>query len=911
MDPHDGLRFHVLGPVRAEHNGHPLPVGSPSQRAVLAVLLLGGRPTTTRELAAALWGDALPEGAGRTLRTCMSRLRATLGQEALRSEGGAWSIRVGPEALDATVFAAHLAAASAARAAGDLATARERLGAALALWEGTTALAGLTGPYAEQERARLDDLHATAREDLLDCAVAAGGHADTVADLRALVAEHPLRERSRALLMLALYRSGRQAEALAVFDAAPEPGPGLTGLHDRILAGDGALSAPAPGAPPGAAPDGLPPDIRDFTGREELLARIKDASVRAPVALTGPAGVGKTTLAVHAAHALRHAHPDGRLHLDLRGTGPSPLDTATALAQLLHALGVDEQAVPEGEEHRTTLYRSLLHGRRILVLLDDARDEDQLRPLLPDSPGCTALITSSAPLDEGIPVPPLTGAEALHLLETIADRPYPDAPAVLESCAGLPLTVRIAAGPAPQSAGTGDVLQAAYDALDPEQARAFRLLALADTPSLDTATAAAVLDTDARTAAELANSLAGAGLLQPLAPDRHRHHDLLKLFARRQSEHTDSPPVRDAALLRLLDHHLATAANALLHNRPDSPVPRHVRRPSVAGQPLHDRAAAAAWLRDAHPHLLATVDQVLRLDVPGGIRAATDLLTTWGQLLVGTGLHADLEPCARQALERARKDGDDISTARALRLLGAPHFGPDTYERAEAELRESLRTAGTDPLILTLASHEHGALLLAMGRPEEALPLLARAEDAFRAEGSPTHAAEALADRAGALSALGRTDEAVEAIGRATEEARTLGHVPALVHALTESGRTLLRAGRTATATDRLREALALAPPPREEALLWARLAHCRLDQHLHRDAVADAERALTLEAGVGAPYCRALSLWARGRALLALGEPRPAHGHLREAQELFARRGATEAGALRALLNEEFGNRD
>ncbi|MEU7165774.1 BTAD domain-containing putative transcriptional regulator [Streptomyces morookaense] len=908
MDSHNGLRFHLLGPVRAEHHGHPLPVGSPVQRAVLAVLLLGGRPTTTRELAAALWGDTLPEGAGRTLRTCISRLRATLGEDVLRSENGAWSLRTGPEALDATVFAAHRAAAAAAREAGDLATARERLGAALALWEGGTALAGLPGPYAEQERARLDDLHAAAREDLLDCAIAAGEHAETVADLRALVADHPLRERPRALLMLALYRSGRQAEALAVFDAAPEPGPGLTRLRDRILAGDGTLSAPAPGTPAGAAPDGLPPDIRDFTGREELLARIKDASARGPVALTGPAGVGKTALAVHAAHALRHAHPDGLLHLDLRGTDPAPVDTATALAQLLHALGVDQQAVPESEEHRTALYRSLLHGRRTLVLLDDARDAEQLRPLLPDSPGCTVLITSSTPLDEGIPVPPLTGAEALHMLETIAGRPCPDAPALVESCAGLPLTVRIAAGLVPLPAGGADVLHAAYDALDPEQARAFRLLALADAPSFDTATAAAVLDTDARAAAALTNSLAEAGLLQPVAPDRHRHHDLLKSFARLQSEHTDSPPVRDAALLRLLDHHLATAANALLHHRPDSPVPRHVRRPSVAGQPLHDKAAAAGWLRDAHPHLLATVDQVLRLDVPGGIRAATDLLTTWGQLLTGTGLHADLEPPARQALDRARKDGDDISAARALRLLGAPRLGPDTYGRAEAELRDSVRLAEPDPLTLALASHEHGAVLLAMGRPEEALPLLTRAEEAFRAEGSPTHAAEALADRAGALSALGRTDEAVEAVGRATEEARALGHVPTLVHALTESGRTLLRAGRTATATDRLREALTLPLPPREEALLWARLAHCRLDQHLNRDAVTDAERALTLEAGTGATYCRALALWARGRALLALGEPRPAQGHLREAHELLERRGAAEAGALRALLDEEFG---
>ncbi|MCC3777490.1 BTAD domain-containing putative transcriptional regulator, partial [Streptomyces sp. UNOB3_S3] len=1010
------LRFHVLGPVRADRGGQPLPLGSPQERAALAILLLrDGRSLTTSELVDALWGDDPPHRATDTLRAYVTRLRAVLEPgrpfrgraKVLVSTGGGYAVRVPPGSLDATVFEDHLAAAATARASGDPAGAYARLTAALALWEGT-ALAGLTGPYAEAERARLTELRATAREDHFECALALGRHAESVAGLRALTAEQPPREKPRALLMLALHRAGRQAEALAVFSETrrllPEgPGPELVRLRERILSGDPGLAAPAaPVAPVAPAadtrdvvepvparpsPDLLPPDPAGFTGRETLTAEVRTAltagavaagavAAGAVVVLTGPGGTGKTALAVHTAHAVRTGYPDGLLHLDLRGTGPEPVDTGAALADLLYALGVTDAALPDDVERRAALYRSLLADRRVLVVLDDAHDAARVLPLLPGAPGCAALVTTRdrdlvLPDARTVEVDAMEEKEALAMLTAAgggrvaasAVAGGDAARSVVAACERLPLALRIVgarltASPAwnpadlaarlaeerhrldtlhvdphadPHADSHADshvgeprtgalalaletVCRVAHDALDPEAARAFRLLALPDAGPLDAASAAAVLDLPETARAEaVTGELTRAGLLESPAPGRHGHHALVRLFARRQSERTDSPPVRDAALLRLLDHQLATAVTALLRLTPDSPLPRHLlHHLATAGLPLADAGAARAWTHDAHPSVLATVRQVLAQDVPEALRPAVDLLTVWAALAAGTARRQDLEPPARQALDRAREQGDDTAAARALRLLAAPRPGPDTPGRAEHDLREALRLAeeAHDPLTALLAAHELGVVLLELDRADEALPLLVRAEEGLGREGAPGAAAEALAHAARAYIALGRAEESLAAADAATERAREPGHGRALALVLLQTGRAHLRADRTSAAADRLREALAVEPEgtdPRREALVWAWLAHCRLAQLRHREAVAAADRALALEAGPGDQRVRGLALAARGRAQLALGEPRLAEGALREAYDVLARRGAPEAVEVAALLDEEF----
>ncbi|GGP73088.1 AfsR/SARP family transcriptional regulator [Streptomyces abikoensis] len=1000
---HHRLRFHVLGPVRADRDGQPLPLGSPQERATLAILLLrDGRSLTAPELVDALWGDDPPHRAMDTLRAYVTRLRAVLEPgrpfrgraKVLVSTGGGYAVRVPPGSLDATVFEEHLAAAATARANGDAAGAYARLTAALALWEGT-ALAGLTGPYAERERERLTELRATAREDHYDCALALGRHAESVAGLRALAAEQPPREKPRALLMLALHRAGRQAEALAVFSEAERllpdgPGPGLVRLRERILAGDPALAAPAvsgagpassdgwgsAGAPP--ALDLLPPEPVGFTGRETLTGEVRAALAEGDVVvLTGPGGTGKTALATHTARAVRAAYPDGLLHVDLRGTDPEPVDTGAALAGLLHALGVTDAALPDDVERRAALYRSLLADRRVLVVLDDAHDTAQARLLQPGVPGCAALVTTRSP-DLVLPgartvgVDAMEEKEALAMLTAVGGGRAADsavaggdaARSVVAACERLPLALRIAGARlttppawtpgdlaarlaeerqrlgtlhadvgAGAGAGAGAsvgvvagagavagagvvagagavVLEAAcrvaHDALEPEAARAFRLLALPDAGPLDAASAAAVLDLpDAARAEAVAGGLARAGLLESAGPGRYGHHALVRLFARRQSERLDSPPVRDAALLRLLDHQLATSVTALLRLTPDSPLPRHLlHHLATAGRPLADAGAARAWAHDAHPDVLATVRQVLAQDVPDALRPAVDLLTVWAALTAGTARRHDLESFVRQALDRARERGDDTAAARTLRLPVAP---------SPEELRSALRLAEEvhDPLTPLLAGFELGVVLLELDRADEALPLLVRAEEGLAREGAAGGAAEALAHAARAYIALGRPEESLAAAEAAVERARGVGQGRTLALVLLQTGRAHLRADRTSAAADRLREALAVEPEgtdPRREALVWAWLARCRLAQLRHREAVAAADRALALEAGPGDDHVRGLALAARGRAQLALGEPRLALGALREAHEVLTRRGAAEAAEVAALLNEEFG---
>jgi DNA-binding SARP family transcriptional activator len=445
------LRFQLLGPVRAWRGERQVDLGSPQQVAVACVLLMhGGRPVTTQQLIDALWGEEPPPRAMGALRTYISRLRAVIEPErparapaaVLVSVPDGYALRVPAEAVDVLAFERAVEAADESRAESDHTAAHKYLHDALALWDGVP-LAGVTGPYAESTRERLEQRRLYAQELRLESELALGRAAETVAELTVLVAEHPLRESLRGLLMLALYRSGRQAEALGVYtdtrrllieELGVEPGPELAALHARMLDGDLELAPPAAPADPVQVPlrpAQLPTDIADFTGRsslvEELMEALRNADVQAVAisALAGIGGVGKTTLAVHAAHLLRGEFPDGQLYADLRGAGASPADPGTVLGDFLRSLGVPAREIPDGTEARSALYRTLLADRRVLVMLDNARDPAQVRPLLPGTAGCSVVITSRARM-AGLPgvrpfdVDVLEEAEALDLFAAIA-----------------------------------------------------------------------------------------------------------------------------------------------------------------------------------------------------------------------------------------------------------------------------------------------------------------------------------------------------------------------------------------------------------------------------------------------------------------------------------------------------------
>ncbi|WP_187415172.1 AfsR/SARP family transcriptional regulator [Nonomuraea sp. PA05] len=449
------VEFRILGSVGAVHDGAAIALGGPRHRRLLAVLLLhAGQPVSVPALTDALWGERPPRSAAAMIHVRVSELRNALraaGRGVLTHDGG-YLLRLGPDELDAGRFERLAGAGAAALADGDPARARAALEAGLALWRGPALAEFADEAFARPDAIRLGELRLQAVEHRIAADLDLGRHGEVVAELRKLVTDQPLRERFWGQLMVALYRAGRQGEALQAYRAAwdhlrdqlgLEPGDTLRGLHQAILTGDPALQVggvdvgtvpqPGHGTPPKAGrpranprpvtavPAQLPADVPAFTGRADQLRRLDDlllhthddhtpddrtpddhtpdarpadATVTVAV-LSGTAGVGKTALAVHWAHRSRDRFPDGHLHVDLRGHDPGrPMAATDALARLLTALGVRPADVPLDIDERAARLRTELAGRRMLVILDNASSAEQVRPLLPGTGPCGVLVTS-------------------------------------------------------------------------------------------------------------------------------------------------------------------------------------------------------------------------------------------------------------------------------------------------------------------------------------------------------------------------------------------------------------------------------------------------------------------------------------------------------------------------------------
>jgi DNA-binding SARP family transcriptional activator len=445
-----GLVFGILGPLEVRRGGSLVPVGGPRQRALLALLLCHANRVVSRDqLVDELLGDQPAESAERMLRVQISRLRKAVaaggGPPRLLARPPGYLLRVEPGELDLDVFEQRVATGRDALSRGDPGRAAVLLRGAESLWRGRP-LADLEfEPFARFEIQRLEAQRLLAAEDRIEAELALGQHGALCPELEQLVAEHPLRERLRGQLMLALYRSGRQAEALAVFhdtrraldaELGIEPGPALRQVHEQMLAADPLLDLPTPAG--AAATRTLPRDIASFTGRERELAQLLDgidgqAASGAVVgihAIDGMAGIGKTTFAVHAAHRLAAGFPDGQYFLPLHGHTPGqrPVDPADALASLLLTAGLAPQQIPPGAEARAARWRDHLAGKKILLLLDDAVGHEQVRPLLPGTAGSLVLITSrrrlTALADAAVvSLDVLPPDEAAALLTRLAGRP--------------------------------------------------------------------------------------------------------------------------------------------------------------------------------------------------------------------------------------------------------------------------------------------------------------------------------------------------------------------------------------------------------------------------------------------------------------------------------------------------------
>jgi DNA-binding SARP family transcriptional activator/tetratricopeptide (TPR) repeat protein len=743
------LRFTVLGPVRAMRGAAEVALGSPQQRTVLAVLLVRyDSPVPVEELVDAVWGEQAPASAVASVRTYVHRLRRLLADSGstIRSVGKGYMMETSPDELDLTVFRARLADAAQARRGGDHRQVVSLLRGALERWQGS-ALADLSGSWAEAQRTVLDQSRRSACELLFEAELELGDHQNVVADLTSLIAEHPLDERFRELLMLALYRSGRPAAALGVFHETREllaeelgvdPSAALRSLHERMLRADETLLTPAatPVAPVAATapaeldvPTQLPLDLPTFTGREAELARLHAGGP--VIVVAGTAGVGKTAFALHGAHQLATRFPDGQIYLDLRGFdafGP-PLTTSHALGTVLAAFGVPVPDQPQDLDAQAALYRSLLTGRRVLLLLDNARDSRQVRPLLPGGGGCMAIVTSRNQLSglvardgaQHIRLGVLSPAEALDMLDRRlgTDRVAAEPPAVEEiirHSARLPLALALIAARAavrptfPLSAvaaelresplrldvfsdadGTLDirsVFSSSYQALSDDAARLLRLLAAPAGPDVSLAAIAALAGQSVRRVRAPLAELTESHLVTEQPPGRYAPHDLLRTYAAELHQEHDAADERRVAVHRILSHYLHTSYAAVRKLSPNLPVLRLAPiAPGVTPEAIADRLQALRWFRAEQSVLVAAVEHAAESAFE---THSWQLAWTLMEFLQRSGCWRDQIATQRTALDAALRGHDMEGQAHAHRNLARVYLQTDQYQNATAHLRQAL-----------------------------------------------------------------------------------------------------------------------------------------------------------------------------------------------------------------------------
>ncbi|MFJ3516493.1 MULTISPECIES: BTAD domain-containing putative transcriptional regulator [unclassified Streptomyces] len=962
-------RFAVLGPVRAWRGAEALPSGTPQQRALLAVLLLrDGRTATAPELIDAIWGEDPPQQALATIRTYASRLRKVVAPGLLVTESGGYAIRLRSAAtLDLGVARSLAADAETARAAGDRSLARTLLARALDLWEGEP-LAGIPGPAASTERTRLAEWRLQLLEARLDLDLEVGHHAEAVSELTALTAAHPLRERLRELLMLALYRSGRQAEALAVYadtrrlladELGVDPRPELSALQQRILNADADLARAEDPAPAAATvhvrPAQLPATVPDFTGRSSFVAELgailgggAHDQVMAVSALAGIGGVGKTTLAVHVAHAARPHFPDGQLYVDLQGTEARPAEPEAVLGSFLRALGTPDTAIPDSPADRAALYRSILDGRRVLVLLDNARDAAQVRPLLPGTAGCAALVTSRVRMAglagaHLVDLDVMSPDEALQLFTRIVgeERVRAERQAALNvvgACGFLPLAIRIAASRlAARRTWTVSVLAAkladerrrldelqagdlavkatfelGYGQLEPAQQRAFRLLGLADGPDISLSAAAAVLDLPEYDTEDLLEALVDCSLLESAAPGRYRFHDLVRLYARACAERDEQPPSgREAALDRLLDFYLATASGVYALERPGDRLPAHLSDTHYPGLVFAEPRTALDWLYAEADPLLACVRQAA---VRGGetlvLRRAVDLLWAAKDLAESGANSRQYESAAVALRDAAQAAKDPYAEGRARTTLTNVHLVAGRFAEADDEAARATvlaREAG-DPLPMCWAPNDRGIIALYQGRHTDGERYLLEAIENFRADGNNVGEASALCNLSRIHVELGRLPSAIDLAQQGIAIYDRMGLSLRLANGRYALGIALTQAGRLGEALAQLAEALSLFHDNRQP--LWEGVTHFRLaEAHLAARrptlAASHAEQAIALR-GIGGEWRRATVLTVLGKALRRLGQTDRARACWRDAESVFTQLRSTELGEVQALLASE-----
>ena len=807
----------VLGNLEVLVDGAPVPVGHTRQKAVLAVLLAEvGRVVPPDRLVERVWGERPPVRARSVLRTYLSNLRRALEPTgiAITWQDTGYRLTAAADSVDLHRFRRLLAQA---RDAGDPRQALDLADEALALWRGEP-LAELDTSWARSAREHLSREWTVASADRVDWALACGRHGDLLPELSTRAGEHPLDERLAGQLMLALYRSGRQADALECYrrvrhelaeELGADPGPALQQLHQRVLAADPALSVPAAEVVRrSVVPRQLPAPPAPFVGRGNELGQLDgalDTSGEAATvvisALAGAGGIGKTWLALHWAHRHVDRFPDGQLFVDLHGFSPDsePMNPAVAVRGFLDALGVDPGRIPADPHAQAALFRSLVAGKRMLVVLDNAADTAHVTALLPGSRSCTVLVTSRNRL-AGL----VTGRGARHLVLDVlsadeartllhdrlgADRvgAEPAVDELVALCGGFPLALGIVAGHARaqprlsltalvdelRELGLGAlddddpatslpaVLSWSHRALSPQRAEAFALLGIAPGPDIGLPAAASLLGLPPAAAHKTLQGLVDASLVDRTSSGRYAMHDLIRAYAVTTAQAL-SAEARQTALDRVVDFYLHTThtADRLLapHRQPvglDQPLP------GVQPHPLPDTQETLAWLTAEHANLLAALHTAMSRR---RYRTAWQLAWVVSTFHDWQGHRHDNLAVWQVALEAAGHLPEPGTVIRTLRRLGQARAELGQHEEATGHLRHALVLADEHQELTELA-HTHRQLAWAselQGDDQQALDHTRQALELHRALDQPVWEAHALNNAGWYAARLGDHDTARE-----------------------------------------------------------------------------------------------------------------------------------------------------
>lgn len=958
------MEFRLLGALEATVGGVSIELGGTRQRITLATLLLNAdRPVTLSRLMEAIYDDEPPATSRAQVQICISGLRRLFEAHGdpnrIVTKPQGYELHAEPDEIDARVFEHLLAKARKQRDGRNLDEAIQHYRQALGLWRGP-ALEGIESRLLQAIAGRLTEQRITANEDCIQLELDLGLHHQLVGELAGLVSLHPLRERLIAQLMTALYRSGRQAESLQVYRDARrmmieelgiEPNEQLQQLESAILTADESLDAPPPPTQTvidqrltyTSVPGMLPAGIADFIGRQSQIDEIRKRLTEPPdgaarfavpiVAISGRAGIGKTTVAVHSAHSVSAQFPDGQLYADMHGAS-RPASPMQVLERFLRALGVSGSALPESLEERAEMYRMFLADRRMLIVLDDAGSESQVMPLLPGNPASAVIVTSRSRLGglagaTQVDVDLFDSAQSIDLLSRIAgtDRVWAEpemAAALAELCGRLPLALRIAGARMAArphwgveqlverlrdearrldelmhgEMGIRASLSLTYEGISEPARRLFRRLAILDAHIVSAWISAALLDQPLADVQDLLDDLVDAQLVDVVNTGRnagvqYRFHDLIRVYARERLAAEETPAMRAEALARMLSALLQLTEAARRREYGPSPASYPpIERESPLPDELVERLVAKpiAWFERERHVLLAGIRQAAQA---GFVELCWRLAMNAEAFFELRVYLDDWRETHEIALEAARSGDDKRGQAEMLYARGSlslteQHFDDAArdFESALAlfqEVGDELQIARTTRNIAVL-ERMNGRMDAAMGHLEQSLKIFSTIGDQIAAAHTLHNLAQIRADS-------DDIDGAKMLLAEALVRSKLGGNRRVTAQVLHRMGHVHLLAGEIAIAAGAFEESLSVVQEIGDiigEAFALHGCGVARLRQGKLQVAEPLLRQALTLADRSRHRLAEAHCLAGLGELALAAGEPPESAARLQKAAALF-----------------------